>query len=131
MSKDVEQIVQRQPRSSEYIFSFKGNQIKKEHLSLKTKRLRERTGLRKELNIQALRHTYASWMVRKGVSIYHVSKLLGHTSVTTTQKHYASLETSELHGVIDRVFGHSEDEPPVTGQQATEVAGQNPPTTFN
>jgi hypothetical protein len=50
------------------------------------------------------RHTYASWMVQKGVSIYHVSKLLGHSTVTTTQRHYASLETSDLHDVVNRVF---------------------------
>lgn len=123
MSKEVEQIIQRQPRCSEYVFTYRGRSIKPGHLTLKTQRLRNELGLRKELNIQALRHSYASWMVRKGVSIYHVSKLLGHSSVTTTQKHYASLETSELHGIIEKVF----DQPARAAATADQVALQAAP----
>jgi len=36
-----------------------------------------------------LRDTYAVDLLQKGVPLEHVSKLLGHKSVTTTEKHYA------------------------------------------
>ena len=36
-----------------------------------------------------LRATFAVDLLTKGVPLEHVSKLLGHTSVTTTEKHYA------------------------------------------
>jgi len=36
-----------------------------------------------------LRATYAVDLLQKGVPLEHVSKLLGHTSVTTTERHYA------------------------------------------
>jgi integrase/recombinase XerD len=36
-----------------------------------------------------LRCTFAVDLLQKGVPLEHVSKLLGHTSVTTTEKHYA------------------------------------------
>lgn len=36
-----------------------------------------------------LRATFAVDLLQKGVPLEHVSKLLGHTSVTTTEKHYA------------------------------------------
>jgi integrase/recombinase XerD len=36
-----------------------------------------------------LRSTFAVDLLRKGVPLEHVSKLLGHTSVTTTERHYA------------------------------------------
>ncbi|MGH9644356.1 MAG: tyrosine-type recombinase/integrase [Terriglobales bacterium] len=36
-----------------------------------------------------LRATYAVDMLQKGVPLEHVSKLLGHKSVTTTERHYA------------------------------------------
>ena len=56
--------------------------------------------LNDRLNFHALRHTFASWLVQKGVSIYIVSKLLGHADVTTTQI-YAHLQTDDLRDVVN------------------------------
>ena len=38
-----------------------------------------------------------------GVSIYAVSKLLGHSSVAVTQKHYAHLATENLHADVNKI----------------------------
>jgi integrase len=46
------------------------------------------------------RHSYASHLVMAGVPIYTVSKLLGHSSVTTTEQHYAHLSSSHLDTAI-------------------------------
>lgn len=43
-----------------------------------------------------LRHTYATDEIRKGMPIYTLSKLLGHSNVTITEK-YAHLFTEDLH----------------------------------
>jgi site-specific recombinase XerD len=37
------------------------------------------------LNFHFLRHTFASWLVQKGVSIYEINKLLGHADIKTKQ----------------------------------------------
>ncbi|SNR44682.1 Site-specific recombinase XerD [Haloechinothrix alba] len=37
-----------------------------------------------------LRHTYASWLIQEGVTLERISKLLGHASITTTER-YAHL----------------------------------------
>jgi len=42
-----------------------------------------------------LRHTFATKLIKSGMSIYALSKLLGHSSPTITQR-YAHLETADL-----------------------------------
>jgi integrase len=50
-----------------------------------------------KVTIHTLRHTFASRLVQAGVSLAKVSKLLGHSSVTTTEiyAHLAPNEVSE------------------------------------
>lgn len=43
------------------------------------------------LGWNVFRHTFASLLVQKGVSIFKVSQWLGHASVSTTMRHYATL----------------------------------------
>ncbi len=49
-------------------------------------------GLPTEQPFQRLRHTFGSLLVQKGVSIFKVSKWMGHSSVTVTERHYAGLQ---------------------------------------
>ena len=43
-----------------------------------------------------LRRTFGLNLIKQGMPIYQVSKLLGHTSVTTTEKHYAPLLATDV-----------------------------------
>ncbi len=52
-------------------------------------------GLR-HLRVHSLRATYASLLASAGVPIYHVAKLLGHSDVATTERHYAGLAPGVL-----------------------------------
>ena len=43
-----------------------------------------------------LRRTFGYNLIKQGMSIYKVSKLLGHSSVRTTEKHYAPLMATDI-----------------------------------
>ncbi|MFT4258055.1 tyrosine-type recombinase/integrase [Microbacterium sp.] len=48
-------------------------------------------GLRKTPRPHDLRHTHASWMLSEGMSVYDLSKRLGHKSTNTTEQIYGHL----------------------------------------
>lgn len=50
------------------------------------------------------RHSFASWLVQDGVPIQEVQRLLGHASITTTQR-YAHLGTSQHTRVLAALEG--------------------------
>jgi site-specific recombinase XerD len=49
-----------------------------------------------------LRHTAASWMVQGGADLYSVQKILGHSSIRTTQR-YAHLSPGYLESEIGKI----------------------------
>ncbi|MCH9680373.1 MAG: site-specific integrase, partial [Deltaproteobacteria bacterium] len=50
-----------------------------------------------------LRHAYASWLVCNGFKLKTVSRLLGHTSVWTTERYYVHLTDREQHEAAEAV----------------------------
>ncbi len=69
-------------------------------------RARRMAGL-PDLRMHDLRHSFASVLVNNGVPIYDVQKLLGHSSVKTTQR-YAHLSSATLFksiAVADQTYG--------------------------
>jgi site-specific recombinase XerD len=71
------------------------------HLHMRSNILRDLKLLAKKAGIKRitwniLRHSFASHLVMKNVSLYKVSKLLGHASVRITEQHYAALAPNRL-----------------------------------
>lgn len=62
-------------------------------------RLRLRTGI--EFEPHQFRHTYATWLLRRGAGMESVKELLGHASVTTTIDTYGHLTVEDARRALD------------------------------
>lgn len=87
---------------SKYVFTLRGRQIDGDWLLQKLRKYINKLNTSKKLNVHSLRHTFASWLVQSGVSIYEVQKLLGHSDIKVTQI-YAHLAPHELHNVVSKI----------------------------
>lgn len=57
------------------------------------------TDTRQKVVFHSLRHTYASWLVESGVSLYTVQRLLGHENISMTER-YSHLSPDNLQGAV-------------------------------
>jgi integrase len=68
---------------------------RRDFVSHKFKKEVRRLGI-SDIRFHDLRRTFGYNLIKQGRPIYEVSKLLGHSSVTTTERHYAPLLTTEI-----------------------------------
>lgn len=86
----------------QFVFTFRGAKIEQRYFTKYFKQFVIRAGVHPKLNFHSLRHTFASWLVQKNVSIYVVSKLLGHADIKTTQI-YSHLRRDDLKDATDKL----------------------------
>ena len=66
------------------------------------KRIAEVTGITKRLTSHVGRHTFATWALHEGVALERVSKMLGHSKITQTQR-YAKVLAEDVYGEFDKL----------------------------
>jgi integrase len=57
---------------------------------------------RMKVTFHTLRHTYASWLVQNGEDLYTVKNLLGHSTITMTER-YSHLGSNTLRKAVERL----------------------------
>lgn len=66
------------------------------------RRIRKSSGVPR-LTFKILRHSLASHLVMNGVDLFTVSKILGHSSIKVTEKHYAHLSQGHIRESLARL----------------------------
>ena len=66
------------------------------------KALGQMAGIKTRLHSHLARHTFATWMLSHNIPIEHVSKMLGHTNITQTQR-YAKVLAQSVYDDFSKV----------------------------
>lgn len=78
--------------------NFRGEPVGNDGVQKMLKRLALRCNIRDEVRVSphSFRHWFAQSQLKNGISIFTLSKLLGHTSISTTQTYLEGLADEEL-----------------------------------
>ncbi len=95
--------------NSPYVFhTSTGNRISAKTVRQGFHRACKKAGIQ-DFRFHDLRHTFASWLVQKGVSLYEVQRLLGHKTGEMTRR-YAHLAPDNLRTAVNALNSCKEPE---------------------
>jgi integrase/recombinase XerD len=79
-------------------------------VSMKFRRWARVTGMPKGISLHSLRATFACHLIKNGIDVYTVSRLLGHSSVKVTERHYVALDPDHVRSAVNLLsFGTGKD----------------------
>jgi integrase len=86
-----------------YVFTHCHRKVKESYVTHKFSDYKTISGIQKKgLHFHSLRHTFASWLVQEGVSLYEVQRLLGHSNISVTEI-YSHLQPCQLHSAVNKL----------------------------
>jgi len=89
------------PIGNSFVFSKpNGDPFTGDYYSKRFKRACKSAGIDKSIHFHSLRHSFASNLAQKGVNLYTIKELLGHSSITTTEI-YSHLNMDSLKEAIE------------------------------
>ena len=88
-------------------------------------RYAERSGLDKNIHPHALRHSFATHLVNSGCNVRVVQELLGHASISTTQR-YTHVDIERLKTVYNNAHPHAGSSNPHAGSTGPHAGSSNP-----
>ncbi|MCL5029235.1 MAG: site-specific integrase [Bacteroidetes bacterium] len=83
-------------------YRIKGRKLHQETISKQFKDSVRKSNLNEKIHFHSLRHSFASLLAQKGVSLYIIKELLGHEDLATTQI-YSHLQQQNLRDAVDRM----------------------------
>jgi integrase len=118
MTSKVKEMLEKKPDRSPEALVFKSRDGKKfKEISGAFRGVIKELGLNKDITdprmkvtFHSLRHSYASWLVQNGEDLYTVKKLLGHSTITMTER-YSHLGSNTLRKAVERLDSSLKEAP--------------------
>ena len=91
-------------------FLFEGERIGEPYLARTAQkvfqRAKEKAGIRKAVSFHCLRHSFATHLLEKGIDIRYIKEILGHFSITTTERylHVAKEKLISIPSPLDAIW---------------------------
>ncbi|MBF0383480.1 MAG: tyrosine-type recombinase/integrase [Magnetococcales bacterium] len=89
------------PNTEKLLITTKGNQAHPDYIRRYLHKASKKAGLKRTITPHMLRHSAATQLLENGVDIRFVQKLLGHSSISTTEM-YTHVSNSSLQKTIKR-----------------------------
>lgn len=86
-----------------YVFQISGQRWKPDTLSKIFLKFRRMAGLPEHINLHSTRHTFGTWLAERGTPVTVIQSLMGHSSVTTTER-YMSTRADVAEAWVKRAF---------------------------
>lgn len=77
--------------------------VKQQNIHKVANRMLKAIGSDKKISPHGLRHTFGSILYEKGVSLKVISKLLGHSNITTTANIYIGIEFEQMSNAVEHL----------------------------
>ena len=88
-------------QQNDFVFNrLEGIKLNESYISKRFKKAVRSANLNDEIHFHSLRHSFASALVQRGVSLYAVKELLGHENIKTTQI-YSHLQKENLSQAVN------------------------------
>ena len=83
-----------------FLSNYEGKDLSSFAVNKHLKEFCKRAGIKKKISSHCFRHSYGSHLLENGAEIKHISELLGHSKLSTTER-YTTLSTENLREVIE------------------------------
>ena len=93
-------------KPKEYLFEgYGGGQYSERSLALVLKKACREAGIKKEVNLHMLRHSYATHLLESGTDLRYIQELLGHKSSRTTEiyTHVSRSALKQIKSPLDKL----------------------------
>ncbi len=103
---EIKEVIINQYKLNKSVWVFStatGEQLKGDYVSKNFKKHIKHQQLNNRLHFHSLRHSGASYLLRCGLSVFHTSRILGHSSTAITEQVYSHHTTEDLIKAVSKI----------------------------
>jgi len=86
------------------VMMYKDISAKNAAINKQLKKLAELAGISKKISFHISRHSFSNIARQKGISVYDVSKMLGHSSIKITETYLQEFDSESMDESMERIF---------------------------